>query len=363
MIVRLAGNRATAIIGLLLIFAAAGLVSAGHFYVFQMQVSGDWQGMIIVKLLVWIIWAFFALAILEAAHRFPLDQPHRIRHLFMQFFAATVLTGVYLLCYAALLQSMARVPLSYDVLLTVVMREHSTYYLLAGWAIVMLESLIHHVEELHLRSHREEELKLRMERARLDAIHARLRPHFLFNALNSLSSQIVRGDRESANETVAALADLLRATLERTDDGLVPLREEVRLIHLYLDIVKRRFRDRLTVSLQVGDEAATAQIPSFILQNLVENAVKHGIEKAEGTMRLEVAGSREGDLLHLKISNTLAGAVDDRSDGIGFGLRSVRERLKLYYGDACRFKAVPSNGCYVVSLTVPVRSSAEVVND
>jgi LytS/YehU family sensor histidine kinase len=166
--------------------------------------------------------------------------------------------------------------------------------------------------------------------ARLATLAAQLRPHFLFNTLQSIST-LVHRDPEAADTMIGKLGDLLRASLDVADTPLISLDRELRLTTAYLDIMRERFGHRLAVSVD-SDPRLAALVPPFLLQPLVENAVQHGIEpsRTPGQVRIRTAAS--GERLTLEVWNTAdeAAELDDRN---GVGLGNTRERLRALYGD------------------------------
>ena len=176
--------------------------------------------------------------------------------------------------------------------------------------------------------------------ARLTELQSRIRPHFLFNALNSAIA-LVRVDPNRAEAVLEDLSELFRAALGSSGDA-VTLAEEVELAQRYLAIEQVRFGARLKVSWVVDPAAARARVPALMLQPLVENAVRHGVEPAPdgGEIRIRAA-VRQGQAL-LTITNTVPEGRPRRGHGIA--LRNVRDRLHLLHDLACRFEAGPIEG-------------------
>lgn len=195
---------------------------------------------------------------------------------------------------------------------------------------------------LRLRSRREQAIHLtsQLAEARLDALRRQLDPHFLFNTLNAIASLVER-DPRGVRRMIARLGDLLRYSFEGGREPEVTLRRELDLLGLYVDIVKVRFQDRLAVSIRVDDDVLDALVPTFILQPLVENAVKHGVERRTEGGSVVVEGSRSGDVLILRVIDDGgaddATAVTQGSSGTGVGLRNTKARLEQLYGRAQRF--------------------------
>jgi len=167
--------------------------------------------------------------------------------------------------------------------------------------------------------------------ARLAALRYQLNPHFLFNTLNAVSSAVITKRNAEAEAMLEKLAEFLRVTLAADPEGLIPLEDELATIQAYLEIESVRFRDRLGVDFSCPDELRGAVVPSFILQPLIENAIKHGVSRATGavTVRLEVA--RDGDDLVVLVEDD-AERLGEPARGAGVGLKNIRQRLEVLYG-------------------------------
>jgi two-component system LytT family sensor kinase len=194
---------------------------------------------------------------------------------------------------------------------------------------------------LRLRARREQAIQLtsQLAEARIDALRRQLDPHFLFNTLNAIASLVER-DPRGVRRMIARLGDLLRHSFEGGDAPEVPLRRELALLGLYVDIVRVRFQDRLTVDIAVDDDVLDAMVPTLILQPLVENSVKHGVEKRTEGGRIVVEGTRDGDSLVLRVRDDGGAAAADTltaPTGRGVGVRNTRARLQQFYGSAQRF--------------------------
>ena len=184
--------------------------------------------------------------------------------------------------------------------------------------------------------------------ARVQALQARIRPHFLFNSLNTIAS-LIPMDPESAEAATEDLADIFRGSMRRAD-RLISLEEELRLARQYLDMEQRRLGDRLSVVWRAEELPAGAQVLPLMLQPLLENAVSHGIQPRPTGGEITVYGRAEGDNIVITIGNPTA-PYDADKPGSGLALRNIRERLKLAFGgraslitnrDSERFYAVLS---------------------
>ena len=175
------------------------------------------------------------------------------------------------------------------------------------------------------------EVRAELVGARLSALTAQLRPHFLFNTLQSIST-LVHRDPDAADAMIGRLGDLLRASLEAADTRFVSLDEEFRLTSAYLEIMRERFGDRLQVSTEMAVNGAQVLVPPLLLQPLVENAVQHGIEPSPWPGRVRLRAGLEAGRLVLQVWNSAEGTVD-REPTARIGLGNTRERLAALYGD------------------------------
>ncbi len=206
----------------------------------------------------------------------------------------------------------------------------------------------------HERELEAERMRSQLAESRLGALTAQLQPHFLFNTLQGISTLIMR-DPVAADQMLTSLSDLLREVLRRGEKREVELSEELRVLEPYLDISRRRFGDRLTVSLVVGEEVARALVPFFILQPLVENALHHGISSHAGAGSVEIAARRDGDRLVLSVTDDGPGVVIPDA-GRGIGLANTKARLRELYGDAQTLElGWPAGGGCRVTVALPYR--------
>ncbi|HEY8567829.1 sensor histidine kinase [Microbulbifer sp.] len=214
--------------------------------------------------------------------------------------------------------------------------------------------------------------------ARIDALQSRIRPHFLFNSMNSLAS-LIAVDAERAEKLVEDLSALFRASL--ADSKLVPLEQEVALARRYLEIESLRLGDRLQQEWQIGELPTDAQLPSMLLQPLLENAVLHGIARLRSGGKIEIAirqevasrqnviGSRTPELL-LSIQNPVAVSEAEMSPGVstgnGMAMENIRQRLSAFYGNRFRFTAEVRDGErgkeYRVELRLPFNATSSATS-
>jgi sensor histidine kinase YesM len=202
------------------------------------------------------------------------------------------------------------------------------------------------------------ELEKQLAETRLGVLEAQLRPHFLFNALHTVGSLVRSGEQSAAVSAVARLGDLLRMALRGGPQQEVTLREELAFATHYLELEKARFRDRLATRVDVDTALMDALVPRFLLQPLVENAVRHGVEPSERPGRVEVSASRTGSALVLQVRDTGAGPDATSSGRGGIGLGNTRERLRHLYGATATLELTPgAGGGTVVKVTLPFRTA------
>jgi two-component sensor histidine kinase len=171
-----------------------------------------------------------------------------------------------------------------------------------------------------------------LAQAQLAALRLQIEPHFIFNALNAVTGLIREKRDEEAIAAVASLGDLLRRVTDRSERQFVTLDDEMDFILKYLEIQQLRFAERLRCQLDIPADLMRAQVPDFILQPLVENAIKHGIAKRAKGGELRIGAAREGELLTFSIFNEGPALAAGAHDGVG--LANTRQRLQALYGDA-----------------------------
>jgi sensor histidine kinase YesM len=167
--------------------------------------------------------------------------------------------------------------------------------------------------------------------AQLAQLQAQLRPHFLFNALNTVSS-LMQTDPARADRVLSELGDLLRANLGTTRRDSVPLQEEIKVLRKYTDIMQERFGERAIVTWDVASDALHAPMPSMLLQPLLENAYKHGVERNTNPVFISIAAARNGSSLQVLVHNTGSSLNAEAPTTTGVGISNCRERLHLLYG-------------------------------
>lgn len=185
--------------------------------------------------------------------------------------------------------------------------------------------------------------------ARLSELQSRIRPHFLFNTLNSAIA-LVRAEPAKAEALLEDLSDLFRHAL--VDQGpSVTLGEEIALARRYLEIEQVRFGERLQLEWALDPQADGARLPPLLLQPLLENAVRHGVEPSPSGAQIRISTQRRGSSVVIKVTNTVPAGPGPQGHGVA--LANVRDRLRLLHDVQCNFQTIHKNGLYQVRIEVP----------
>jgi len=230
---------------------------------------------------------------------------------------------------------------------------------MAFWAVI---GIVHAFE--FNRRYREREvaaadLRARLSEAQLEALRSQIHPHFLFNTLHAISTLMHR-DVEAADTMLTRLSDLLRLTMQHRDQNEISLRDELALVDQYIEIMRVRFGDRLTVRHVIHPDTLDALVPQFILQPLLENAFDHGIAKTAGPGTIVISALTVDGKLELSISDNgfTPNRSGDRVKQNGMGLANTRRRLEQLYGSAqsISLEKLPERGTRVV-VAIPLHRS------
>ena len=336
-------------------------------------------GLVLWQVLGWMTWAVLAPAILALGARVR-PEPGRLRWFAVHVPAAAACAALFsagMVAASRLVQPWG--PRGLDRPFVMEVLGHATSFLhlslLAYFGILGAGYALDYYHRFRERELRAAQLETRLANARLEALRLQLQPHFLFNTLHTAAGLVRQGQNDTAVETLARLSDLLRVTLDGEGRQLVPLAEELRLADLYLGIQQVRFSDRLRIERAVDETLLLAPVPAFVLQPLLENAVRHGIGRraAPGMLRVVAERAAEGRL-RLEVHDdgvglgaerpTLAGAAatggdrpGDRHEGVG--LANIRARIAAIYGGEARLELLPRPGRGAIArVTLPLGTGA-----
>lgn len=227
----------------------------------------------------------------------------------------------------------------------------TTFFLAYGFALTLIMGFAFYqrLRDAQLRS---SALEQQLSAAHLAALRMQLSPHTLFNLLHTIRGQI-SWDPAAAQSMVVQLGDLLRRLLTAGERDFSRLDDELQFVRLYLGLQQRRFVDRLSIRVPESEGVVAAWVPSLILQPLVENAVVHGLAGHDGPVTVRVEAVVHDEMLSLRVVNTVAAG---RLPGqMGIGLRNVRERLAIQFGDRATFSAVPGyDNVWIAEVRIPL---------
>jgi sensor histidine kinase YesM len=198
------------------------------------------------------------------------------------------------------------------------------------------------------------ELQKQLSAAHLQALQMQLEPHFLFNTLNAITTLVEFGRQKEAAAMLSHLNAILRSTLQRTTPEKVPLSQELEMMENYLAIEQVRFADRLRIEIKVEPGALDGLVPCFLLQPIVENAIRHGIANCESEGLVEASARRDGPMLLLRVRDSGSSPSAPPQNGHGIGLKNTRDRLAHFYRDGYSMKAQPvESGGFEVAISIP----------
>jgi two-component system, LytTR family, sensor kinase len=294
-------------------------------------------------------WAAMTPVMAFLAEKFPLDRPKLAKNI------AILLVLNFL---TASLHSSYRVTLNHLVYPDLPIRSWrlAQAYLITNsfviawffWAVIGIDHAIKSSRRAH---EREKELI----KAHLELLKGQLQPHFLFNTLNSIS-WLMREDVETADNVIASLGELLRTTLSVPATDEVTLREELKILELYLTIERARFHDRLRILIDADPQTLDCSVPCLLLQPIVENAVRHGVGRLDGPGLVEVRALRLDTELSLRILDNGPGLPSEPTLREGIGLTNTRARLEKHYGQSQSFHySNRDQGGLIVEIRIPLR--------
>ncbi len=347
------------------VWAAFGLVASAQHHISSSLSRGvdlPWSISFRLQLPVAMIWALATPGIQWLGRRFPIDRDHWATSLPIHAVACAGFIFALVLGYVVHTNLVLPPPTPVPVL-------ERSLQLFVAWTLTdaVLYATVLSVTYAGDRQRRLRERELQASQLETDLVQSELRalkmqlqPHFLFNALHTIGALVRTGDRDNALRVVTSLGDLLRRVVDGAADQEVSLDQELGLARSYLAIEAVRFRDRLTVDVEVDPAAERALVPHLILQPLVENAIRHGIEPNPGAGRLAIQVRRDNGRLVLTVRDDGPGAGPPSGPGrAGVGLANTRARLgRLYPGQADLTVGPAPGGGHQATVSLPFREGA-----
>lgn len=336
-----------------------GLSFAGQFYISSSKLGRPvtWGFAVSYSLGDWYVFAVLSIPVVALSRRCRIGPGKGWRPVAVHLAASSGFAVAYMVLRAAVAQwqgPWSGGALRFVETLNTLAVKTLHFTLLIYWVIVAVQHAFAYYQEAQERHLRAAELEGRLVQARLQALQMQLNPHFLFNTLHGIAA-LMHQDVDAADRMIIRLSELLRYALESTEAHEVTLKQELSFLERYLEIERARFGPRLSVSQRVDPGVLGASVPNLILQPLVENAIRHGIEPHARPGRIELRAARDGGMLRLE--------VWDNGDGVGdrpvehVGLRNTRHRLAQLYGEEQSLEfGRPIEGGTVVRIQLPFRA-------
>jgi two-component system, LytTR family, sensor kinase len=345
----------------LIVFGAS--TGIGLLFVFQTYVgmAAESTKYSMVDLLVgllsyWYVWALLFPFIVWLGRRFPLEEGPTARSLGVHIPALILVPVLHIALYALFLHAVDGDEKPY-VQTSIWLLKSGLFFRYLTYAFLLATSYsinyYRHYRERELRTSR---LEAKLAEAQLQTLRSQIHPHFLFNTLNAISS-LMHKNVEAADEAIARLADLLRATLEVNGAQEVTLRQEVDILNQYIEIEKLRLGERLVVVMDIQEEAFEAMVPNLFLQPIVENAIRYGVASRSGTGKVTVSARCAEKQLEIRVLDDGQGLPEPFKEGIGIG--NTKARLRQLYGTKQSILMTEgSPGGLCVTLQIPLRTDS-----
>ncbi|MGA2280330.1 MAG: sensor histidine kinase [Verrucomicrobiota bacterium] len=330
--------------------------------------SESWSGSLARACSFWLLWLFFLPVVVWLSLRFPLERSKIFFQIGAHVAACSLIIAVSQLAYRTFMPLPQLPPENRpppDASQAPPREMGSPGMLAAPDILIYLATMSACVAFAHFRKSQDRErraieLEARLAQAKLQALRMQINPHFLFNTLNAISS-LVHTNPRVADDMITDLSELFRVSLESSDEQEIPLGRELELLRCYLAIEQRRFGERLLVEQKIAPGVFNALVPTLILQPLVENAIRHGVEPQTAAGRIAIHALRNGDKITLTVSDNGKRPVDfavleKKSAQRGIGLANTQARLQQLYGNEQSLSIGQGElGGWTVEIKIPFR--------
>jgi two-component system, LytTR family, sensor kinase len=350
-----ANARLTGWIWIAAIWCAASLFDASQTLLTMhlVGVGKAWLRPFLIVFISWLPWALATPFVIELARRWPIVRGEIFKAMSLHLAAFAAISAA-AEGWSALLQVIFdpwhrnSPPTFVDTWSDLLLEQIVTFVI--AYALILAATYVVDSREKMARQNEE------LARAQLAALRSQMDPHFMFNTLNSIASLVYDQRGDAAVGMIVGLSELLRRASEDSHRAQVTLQEEVEYLQRYIDIQKIRFGERLRVSIDIPDELLATQVPSLLLQPLVENAIKHGVSKRRSGGEIRVAGMSRDGALRLTVYNDGPWEQEDMALAPNrVGLGNLRTRLKILHGDRSSLLLQPAEeGGVEVILTLPL---------
>jgi two-component system, LytTR family, sensor kinase len=335
-----------------------GLAFASQFYLSSLRAGWPvtWEQALFSSLADWYVFALLSIPTIKLARAFPFERRNWLAIGVVHLLASILLSFGYIAVRAFVAQIHSwntPEPLTFGRAFTPLLAKPFQYYLWVFWVIMAVSHAFDYYQKYHQHALQASELEKSLAQAKLRALQSQLNPHFLFNTLHTISA-LMHKDVDAADRMIMKLSELLRLALDNTDTHEVPLIQEIDFLKRYLEIEQTRFRWRLAVDLQIAPDTLQASVPNLVLQPLVENAIRHGIERHARPGRIVLRSKRQNGQLHLEVQDNGGGLPGGKLTREGIGLSNTRRRLEQLYGANHKFELqnVDSGGL-LARITIP----------
>lgn len=348
------------------LWTGIGLSFAAQFYISSSRLGRpvSWWYAVGHALFDWYVFALLSIPVVSLSRRYPVDRATWRLNVPLHLVSSALFSFAFIVLRAWVAQAQgwfSDQPTGFGEAFQLLLVKSFHFNLLIYWVILAVGHAFNFYRESQERELRTSELERHLAQARLQALQMQLNPHFLFNTLHAISA-LMHKNVDAADRMIARLSDLLRYALESTESQEVPLQRELAFLERYLEIEQTRFGDRLVVRKAIDPAALHVHVPNLILQPLVENAIRHGIEPHARRGEIRLSARRDRDTLHLEVQDNGGGLPSaNGSPEEGVGLSNTRARLAELYRDDYRFefKNAPEGGL-IVHLAIPCRLSGEI---
>lgn len=337
-----------------------GLIYSGQSFFYSLSVGREylWQRSLFHSLVFCLEWGLLTPVVLRIVGKFRLDDKNFRRNILVHFVIGILIALAQQTVYVIVTDVVHNgfvLTKSFSAYLPSIVGFFE-YGVLMYWSIVFVVHAVDYYRQYRMEEKHAADLKTQLVESQLQALKMQLQPHFLFNTLNAISV-LIKKEPALAQKMIIRLGDLLRLTLERGSENVVTLMQELEFLNTYLAIEKVRFGDRLTVKMHIDNRALPLKVPTFVLQPLVENAVRHGIAKRSGAGWIEIAAVVNTKTLELHVidGGKKSGKTKKNIEGFGVGLENTRSRLKQLYNTKAtlRMEENTMNG-YSTTMIIPL---------
>lgn len=344
-------------IALYLIWVVAALFTSTQLYLKTLEAGGteSWSKLFFIQFLVWSVWGALSPLIFWLGKQFRIDRQTYYRGILVHIVFAVLIVLVYLAIYSLIWNFLGIGSFNWPAFkayfklffLNLFHWHFFIYMVIIGIAHAMA-----YQDELKQREREAIVLEKQLLISELKTLKAQLSPHFLFNTINNVVSTIEQGKNEVASGMLIRLGNFLRTSLQESEHKFIPLKKELDHIEQYLEI--ERFRNKtLEVVIRFNKEHEALPVPSFILQPIVENAIKHGIAKSETAKRIEIGSELKDGFLKLYVYNEGPQLVHGQNDREGIGLKNTKTRLEKLYAGKASVHLFSVNDGVMVEIRIP----------